>query len=531
MSAYAELAVTTNFSFLRGASDPEELVAQAKALGLAGLGIADRNSVAGVVRAHIAARELAAKERQETGHESDSKSPSARGWCSPTARPTSSPIRAIAPPGDGSRACFRSASAAPRRATASSGFRIFWIMLKASISLSCRDGSAGGLHPPRRPDFASPRGGRSASWGGLRDRARDPPTPTLSPQAGRGRSRALLAQLKEAAGNAPSGSPPACSIAATTRAGWRGLPAIAGEARRAADRRQRRALSRAGAAFAAGRRHLHPRAPDAGNGRPQARSQRRAASEIARRKWRGCFARRPRLSAETVRFLESCKFSLEELRNTEYADETRQGYATPQEALVAFAEEGLEETLSRRRAAEGAPRARRRASADRRARLRAVLSDRRRDRQIRAVGDAADPVPGPRLGRQFGDLLLPRHHRRVAGDGRSPVRALRLRRAARAARHRRRFRARAARGGDPAHLRQIRPRARRPRRDRDLLSRPQRHPRRRQGVRPVGGHDRARSPARCGAGRRGRGREGGAPRRPRSVRSAAPAGDGAVARS
>src|SRR3954470_8710386 len=52
MSAYAELAVTTNFSFLRGASKAEELVLRAKELGLVGLGIADRNSVAGVVRAH-----------------------------------------------------------------------------------------------------------------------------------------------------------------------------------------------------------------------------------------------------------------------------------------------------------------------------------------------------------------------------------------------------------------------------------------------------------------------------------------------
>ena len=57
MSAYAELAVTTNFSFLRGASHGEELVARAKELGLAGLGVADRNSVAGVVRAHQAAKE------------------------------------------------------------------------------------------------------------------------------------------------------------------------------------------------------------------------------------------------------------------------------------------------------------------------------------------------------------------------------------------------------------------------------------------------------------------------------------------
>jgi error-prone DNA polymerase len=50
--AYAELAVTTHFSFLRGASHPKEFIPQAAALGLAGIGIADRNSVAGVVRAY-----------------------------------------------------------------------------------------------------------------------------------------------------------------------------------------------------------------------------------------------------------------------------------------------------------------------------------------------------------------------------------------------------------------------------------------------------------------------------------------------
>ena len=48
---YAELATTTNFSFLRGAAHPEEFAARALALGHVGLGIADRNSVAGVVRA------------------------------------------------------------------------------------------------------------------------------------------------------------------------------------------------------------------------------------------------------------------------------------------------------------------------------------------------------------------------------------------------------------------------------------------------------------------------------------------------
>ena len=52
MSAYAELVASSNFSFLRGASHPEELVIQAKAIGLEAIAVCDRNSVAGVVRAH-----------------------------------------------------------------------------------------------------------------------------------------------------------------------------------------------------------------------------------------------------------------------------------------------------------------------------------------------------------------------------------------------------------------------------------------------------------------------------------------------
>ncbi|NBC36968.1 DNA polymerase III subunit alpha [Novosphingobium sp. FSY-8] len=51
---FAELIAASNYSFLRGASHPAELVARAHHLGMAGLGLADRNSVAGVVRAHAA---------------------------------------------------------------------------------------------------------------------------------------------------------------------------------------------------------------------------------------------------------------------------------------------------------------------------------------------------------------------------------------------------------------------------------------------------------------------------------------------
>ncbi|RVI92005.1 PHP domain-containing protein, partial [Sinorhizobium meliloti] len=53
---YAELQVTTHFSFLRGASSAEELFATAKLMGIEALGVVDRNSLAGIVRALEAAR-------------------------------------------------------------------------------------------------------------------------------------------------------------------------------------------------------------------------------------------------------------------------------------------------------------------------------------------------------------------------------------------------------------------------------------------------------------------------------------------
>ena len=56
--SYAELQVTTHFSFLRGASSPEELFATASLMGMPALGICDRNSVAGIVRSLVAAEKV-----------------------------------------------------------------------------------------------------------------------------------------------------------------------------------------------------------------------------------------------------------------------------------------------------------------------------------------------------------------------------------------------------------------------------------------------------------------------------------------
>src|SRR5689334_1631482 len=54
---YTELQVTTNFSFLQGASHPEELIEQAFLYGYKEVGITDHNSLAGLVRGHVMAKE------------------------------------------------------------------------------------------------------------------------------------------------------------------------------------------------------------------------------------------------------------------------------------------------------------------------------------------------------------------------------------------------------------------------------------------------------------------------------------------
>src|SRR5579862_8878305 len=58
---YAELHAKSNFSFLEGASHPEELVDRAAELGYGAIAVTDRNSLAGVVRAHVAAKQLGMK--------------------------------------------------------------------------------------------------------------------------------------------------------------------------------------------------------------------------------------------------------------------------------------------------------------------------------------------------------------------------------------------------------------------------------------------------------------------------------------
>jgi DNA polymerase III alpha subunit len=58
---YAELHCQTNFSFLEGASHADELVRRASDLGYSALAVTDRESLAGIVRAHTAAKEAGLK--------------------------------------------------------------------------------------------------------------------------------------------------------------------------------------------------------------------------------------------------------------------------------------------------------------------------------------------------------------------------------------------------------------------------------------------------------------------------------------
>jgi len=90
--SYAELCVTTNFTFLTGASHPEEMVTRAAELGLEAIAITDRNSLAGVVRAYAALKALRreadeAAIRIRSQHRIDPCSRQEVGQATPIARP------------------------------------------------------------------------------------------------------------------------------------------------------------------------------------------------------------------------------------------------------------------------------------------------------------------------------------------------------------------------------------------------------------------------------------------------------------
>ncbi|MBI3436783.1 MAG: error-prone DNA polymerase [Proteobacteria bacterium] len=283
MLAYAELAVTTNFTFLRGASHPEELIAQAKQLGLAGIGIADRNSLAGIVRAHVAAKEAN--------------------------------VRLAA----GARLVFSDATpdilAYPRD-------RLAWARLTRLLT----------------------RGKRRAEKGQCVLCAQDLldhadglnlivlPATRIDSDA----CAALLARLREAAAHAciamrmrhrGDDARRLARLAACAAASRTPLVAVNDVLYHAPQRRPLQDV------LTCIREHT---TIDAAGRRLEANAERhlKSAQEMSR-----LFRAAPQAVAATSGFLDLCRFSLDELRY-EYPDEAREGYPTPQHALAALVEEG-----------------------------------------------------------------------------------------------------------------------------------------------------------------------------------------------
>jgi error-prone DNA polymerase len=296
MSAYAELAVTSNFSFLRGASAPEELVAQAKALGLAGLGLADRNSVAGVVRAHVAAKEENVR---------------------------------IAP---GARLVF---SDGTPDILAFARDRAAWGRLTRLLSLGKRRADKGDclLGLPDLVDF-------SEGLNLIVLPAARVDAAALTALLGRLRQAASRRCIWLAAGLLYRGDDMRriARLADIARAAAVPLIAVNDVLYHVPERRalqdvvtcirEHTAIDNAGKRLKANaERHLK---------RPE---------EMAR-----LFREFPDAVAQTQRCLAQCRFSLDELKNTEYPQEMRKGFATPQQALMAYAEEG-----ARRRFPQGMP--------------------------------------------------------------------------------------------------------------------------------------------------------------------------------
>jgi error-prone DNA polymerase len=285
MPAYFELAIITYFSFLRGASSPKEVVVQAKELGIAGIGIADRNSVAGVVRAHTAAKEaglrlaVGARLVFADGTPDILAYPADRAaWGRLTRLLSRGKLRAEK--GD----CILSLPDL--------------LELIAGLNLI--------VLPPRRidPDALGlllgklKKAARRSVWLGA----------TLLYRGDDDRRLARLAEIADQA--------------------FVPLIAVNDVLYHHPDRRPLQDV------VTCIREHL---TIDAAGKRLEANAERhlKPPAEMAR-----LFRQTPKAIGQTSHFFDRCGFSLDALRKTEYPEENRQAFATPQEALAALAEKG-----------------------------------------------------------------------------------------------------------------------------------------------------------------------------------------------
>ena len=306
---FAELAAMTNFSFLRGASHPEEMVARAAELGLAGIGIADRNSLAGVVRAHTFARDN---------------------------------VEAMA----GTRVV--------------PGARLVFIDGSPDVLVYPKDRAAYGrlCRILTEGNSRAPKGECWLILKDLLDRGEGLQIVTLpSSPKGDDKDASLSQKEKEKLDykETDEGAAVALLREAFGKRLWIGASLTYGEDMRGGLAR-RSALARSvGAPLIATNdvlMHIPERRTladvltcirekttlEAAGRLTQANAERhlKAPREMAR-----LFAEAPQAIAETIRFLDGLAFSLDELRHC-YPEELREGHATPQEALEAFAWEGAE---------------------------------------------------------------------------------------------------------------------------------------------------------------------------------------------
>ena len=486
MPRYLEFAVASNFSFLRGASHAEELMLQAAHIGLDGLGLCDRNSVAGVVRAHLIKRE----QELALAYHPGARLVFADGTPDILAYPRDRPAWG--------RLC-RLLTRGNLRAQKGDCILVLDDLLEHidGLELVVMERSTREVEapPPEKWKSMNAAGGTAAA------------TAVIAPRAACDQARlklvagcnkpSLLAVLRGAA-------PGRVRLAAGML--FRGddrvrLARRAELARRAdvpliavndvlyhhPDRRELQDV------LTCIREHL---TIEAAGRRLAINAERylKPPAEMAR-----LFRDAPQAIEETSALDQVLTFSLDELRY-EYPDEMRAGFATPQDALAHLAWQG-----AAARYPDGIPDNVRR-SLDHELALIAKLNyapyfltvhdivDYARSRNIlcQGRGSAANSAV----------CYCLRHHRCRPARGAASVRAFHLLGSRRTARHRRRFRTRAARGGDPVHLPALRARSYRHRRNRHLLSRPFRHPRGRQGLRTVGRHDRRALLLDLGHGRR-----------------------------
>ena len=407
-SPYAELHCHSNFSFLDGASHPEELVEEAVRLGLNALAMTDHDGLYGVVRMAEAAETYAL--------------------------PTVDRGRAVARAHRPAERRRRSRGRAPPRAGRARGG-----LPPAGQDDHGRAAARGGegqAEPIDLDEVAADGGGAFVVLTGCRKGA------GAAGAEQRRQARRPRAELRPAGRRCSGeiGCWSSCSTTAirstpSTTTRWPSWPHEAGLPRR---RHQQRALRRTRATPA--------RRGAVGGPRPaQPRRHGRLAACVAARPPALRGARWPRRSpaipgavARTVQIADALAFPLRAAKPPLPRQDVPDGH-TPMSWLRELVRRGVDRALRRpRRPPRGRRPGRARAGGHRGQGLPGLLPDRARDRLVRAR--PRHPLPGPRVGGQLGGLLRARHHRGRSGEVRAPVRALPLHDPQRGAGHRRRLR-------------------------------------------------------------------------------------------